>query len=70
MNADPLTSFEGFDGLHLQKNIEVKIFKIFKEKINIVNKKILVDIDDSGIIVRFCQSISDKEKTTVRLYYI
>ena len=54
----------------LQKNIEVKIFKIFKEKINIVNKKILVDIDDSGIIVRFCQSISDKEKTTVRLYYI
>ena len=51
----------------LQKNIEVKIFKIFKEKINIVNKKILVDIDDSGIIVRFCQSISDKEKTTVRL---
>ena len=37
---------------------------------NIVHKKILVDIDDSGIIVRFCQSISDKEKTTVRLYYI
>ena len=54
----------------LQKNIEVKIFKIFKEKINIVNKKILVDIDDSGIIVRFFQSISDKKKTTVRLYYI
>ena len=54
----------------LQKNIEVKIFKIFKEKINIVNKKMLVDIDDSGIIVRFFQSISDKKKTTVRLYYI
>ena len=51
----------------LQKNIELKIFKIWKEKMNIVHKKILVDIDDSGIIVRFCQSISDKEKTTVRL---
>ena len=51
-------------------NSILKIFKIFKEKINIVNKKILVDIDDSGIIVRFFQSISDKKKTTVRLYYI
>ena len=59
-----------FNFMFYKKNIEVKIFKICKEKINIVNKKILVDIDDSGIIVRFCQSISDKEKTTVRLYYI
>ena len=54
----------------LKKNIELKIFKIWKEKMNIVHKKILVDIDDSGIIVRFFQSISDKKKTTVRLYYI